>query len=201
MIVYLFNVHINFFKHFCTFYFYSHKLFGYQHSSKSLILCSTEEEKNSYKFGLSWGQIHDDRIFIFGWTIPLKSQQNRSSDRSFLLYCDVHPSINFKFFLTSADVGDAAGNIIEWCAYITILAFSMTKLVLKIGIRPKQLPCVISRTCAIQYTRWSKYTLFWNFHLFIRIWYSVCVCVCVCVCVHVYVVYEDTNLYNNMGMT
>ncbi len=29
----------------------------------------------------------------------------------------------------------------------------------------------------------------------------VCVCVCACVCVHVYVVYEDTNLYNNMGMT
>ncbi len=23
----------------------------------------------------------------------------------------------------------------------------------------------------------------------------------VCVCVHVYVVYEDTNLYNDMGMT
>ncbi len=30
---------------------------------------------------------------------------------------------------------------------------------------------------------------------------GVCVCVCVCVCVRVYVVYEDTNLYNNMGMT
>ncbi len=34
----------------------------------------------------------------------------------------------------------------------------------------------------------------------------VCVCVFVCVCVgggggHVYVVYEDTNLYNDMGMT
>ncbi len=29
-----------------------------------------------------------------------------------------------------------------------------------------------------------------------------CVCVCVCVvCVHVYVVHEDTNLYNDMGMT
>ncbi len=35
-----------------------------------------------------------------------------------------------------------------------------------------------------------------------------CVCVCVCVwccvcgvCVRVYVVYEDTNLFNNMGMT
>ncbi len=25
------------------------------------------------------------------------------------------------------------------------------------------------------------------------------VCVCVCVCGHVYVVYEDTNLYNDMG--
>ncbi len=30
---------------------------------------------------------------------------------------------------------------------------------------------------------------------------TVCMCVCVCVCGHVYVVYEDTNLYNNMGMT
>ncbi len=29
----------------------------------------------------------------------------------------------------------------------------------------------------------------------------VCVCVCVCVfCVHVYVVYEETNVYNDMGM-
>ncbi len=27
------------------------------------------------------------------------------------------------------------------------------------------------------------------------------VCVCERVCVQVYVVYEDTNLYNNMGMT
>ncbi len=24
---------------------------------------------------------------------------------------------------------------------------------------------------------------------------------CVCVCVYVYVVYEDTDLYNDMGMT
>ncbi len=34
---------------------------------------------------------------------------------------------------------------------------------------------------------------------------SVCVCLCKCVsvyvCVHVYVVYEDTHLYNDMGMT
>ncbi len=29
----------------------------------------------------------------------------------------------------------------------------------------------------------------------------VCVCVCVYVCGHVYVVYEDTNMYNDMGIT
>ncbi len=28
-----------------------------------------------------------------------------------------------------------------------------------------------------------------------------CVCVCVCVCVLVYVIYEDTNLYNDMSIT
>ncbi len=29
----------------------------------------------------------------------------------------------------------------------------------------------------------------------------VCVCACACVCELVYMVYEDTNLYNNMGIT
>ncbi len=33
----------------------------------------------------------------------------------------------------------------------------------------------------------------------VSVW--VWVCVCVCVSVRVYVVYEDTNLYNDMGMT
>ncbi len=45
-------------------------------------------------------------------------------------------------------------------------------------------------------------------YIYIYIWIYVCVCVvcvwvcvCVCVCVvRVYVVYEDTNLYNDMGM-
>ncbi len=35
----------------------------------------------------------------------------------------------------------------------------------------------------------------------LRVLVCVCVCVFVCVCcVHVYVVYEDTNVYNDMGM-
>ncbi len=36
---------------------------------------------------------------------------------------------------------------------------------------------------------------------YLCVYLCVCVCVCVCVCGHVYVVYEDTNLYNDMGMT
>jgi len=34
------------------------------------ILCSTEEGK-SYRFGTTWKLVNNDRIFIFGWTIPL----------------------------------------------------------------------------------------------------------------------------------
>ncbi len=35
----------------------------------------------------------------------------------------------------------------------------------------------------------------------VRVRVHVCVLACVCVCVCVRVVYEDTNLYNGMGMT
>jgi len=39
------------------------------------------------------------------------------------------------------------------------------------------------------------------FNMYCIIYVCVCVCVCVCVWGHVYVVYEDTHLYNDMGMT
>ncbi len=35
-----------------------------------LSLCSAEQ-RHSYRFGTTWGWVNDDRIFIFGWTIPL----------------------------------------------------------------------------------------------------------------------------------
>jgi len=38
---------------------------GYQHSSKYLLLFSTEE-RNSYWVGTTWGWVNDNRIFIFG---------------------------------------------------------------------------------------------------------------------------------------
>jgi len=48
-----------------------------------------------------------------------------------------------------------------------------------------------------------KFTLFVIVCVYIIYVYTcACVlCVCVCVCVHVYVVYEVTNLYNDMGIT
>ncbi len=47
---------------------------------------------------------------------------------------------------------------------------------------------------------YQKYGVLNNYNLYFKA--PLCfVCVCVCVCGHVYVVYEDTNLYNDMGMT
>ncbi len=37
---------------------------------KYLNLCS-EDEQRSYGFGTTWGWVINDRIFIFGWTIPI----------------------------------------------------------------------------------------------------------------------------------
>ncbi len=38
--------------------------------TKYIPLCSAEQ-RNSYRFGTTWGWVNDDRIFIFGWTILL----------------------------------------------------------------------------------------------------------------------------------
>ncbi len=46
------------------------ELLCFPHSSKYLPLCSAEQ-RNSYRFGTTWGWVNDDIIFIFGWTIPL----------------------------------------------------------------------------------------------------------------------------------
>ncbi len=45
---------------------------GYKLSSKYLPVCSAEQT-HSYRFGTTLGWVNDDRIFIFGWTIPLSS--------------------------------------------------------------------------------------------------------------------------------
>ncbi len=45
------------------------ELLCFPHSSEYLPLCSAEQ-RHSYRFGTTWGRVNDDRIFIFGWTIP-----------------------------------------------------------------------------------------------------------------------------------
>ncbi len=42
------------------------QMFGYQHSSKYLLLCLREK-----RFGTTWWCVNDDKMFIFGWTITL----------------------------------------------------------------------------------------------------------------------------------
>ncbi len=44
----------------------------YKLSSEYLPLCSAEQ-RHSYRFGSTWGWVNDNRINIFGWTVPLKS--------------------------------------------------------------------------------------------------------------------------------
>ncbi len=49
------------------------ELLCFPHSSEYLPLCSVEQ-KHSYRSETTWGWVNDDRIFIFGWTIPLSTQ-------------------------------------------------------------------------------------------------------------------------------
>ncbi len=46
----------------------------YKLPSEYLPLCSTEQ-RNSYRFGTTWGWVNDDRNKNFGWTIPLRWMQ------------------------------------------------------------------------------------------------------------------------------
>ncbi len=45
----------------------------YKLSSEYLPLCSAEQ-RNSYRFGTTWGWVNDDRIF--GWTVPLNVKKS-----------------------------------------------------------------------------------------------------------------------------
>ncbi len=54
------------------------KALSYFFIKKYLNLCS-EDEWMSYGFGTTWGWVINDRIFIFGWTIPLRWQDEHRS--------------------------------------------------------------------------------------------------------------------------
>ncbi len=54
------------------------QLFGYPHSSKQHILSSTEE-RNSYRFGTTWGWVNDDHFFWGGGVNYPFNANNKSS--------------------------------------------------------------------------------------------------------------------------
>ncbi len=76
----------------------------YKLSSKYLPLCS--EQTHSYRFGTTWGWVNDDRIIIFGWTVPLRLIL--CSRVTYLkcfweseLYCKTWNSVSFLYMCTS----------------------------------------------------------------------------------------------------
>ncbi len=50
------------------------ELLCFPHFSEYLPLWWAEQ-RHSYRFGTTWGWVNDDRIFIFGWTIPLRTHR------------------------------------------------------------------------------------------------------------------------------
>ncbi len=54
------------------------ELLCFPHSSEYLPLCSAEQI-HAYRFGTTWGWVNDDIIFIFVWTIPLRSWSGLAS--------------------------------------------------------------------------------------------------------------------------
>ncbi len=53
------------------------ELLCFPHSSEYLPLCSAEQRR-SYRSETTWGWVNDNRIFIFGWTIPLSTQMHQN---------------------------------------------------------------------------------------------------------------------------
>ncbi len=69
---------------------------------KYLHLCS-EDERRSYGFGTTCGWVINDRIFIFGWTIPLNSSDWPKAWKKvtdvFCLYRVIHPWLTWVLHL------------------------------------------------------------------------------------------------------
>ncbi len=73
------------------------------------FLCSTEE-RNSCRFGTTWGWVNDDRIFIFGWTVPLKPLVYvfKTNKQIHLLKSLMQKmkAVNLSFLITKSDQND-----------------------------------------------------------------------------------------------
>ncbi len=95
---------------------------GYEHSSKYLLLC-WGEQRNSYRFRTTRGWVNDDSIFIFGWTIPLKSHHTipgthiayYTSHACFIFNYNVHVRHEWLFTRILARMGILTHNCVFEC--------------------------------------------------------------------------------------
>ncbi len=67
----------------------------FPHSSEYLPLCSAEQT-HSYRFGNTREWVNDDRIVIFGWTVPLR--KTFAFIRAVNKYTPVKPVLGFIFY-------------------------------------------------------------------------------------------------------
>jgi len=67
-------------------YFYSNMVFRLFTPPLTSIVWRKESfikilsQKKEYSFRMTWGWVNDDRFFIFGWTVPLKTCEGKSID-------------------------------------------------------------------------------------------------------------------------
>ncbi len=86
--------------------------FSYQYSS--IYLFCVQQKKETHwlmrRFGTTWGWVNDDRIFIFGWTVPLKPLVYvfKTNKQIHLLKSLMQKmkAVNLSFLITKSDQND-----------------------------------------------------------------------------------------------
>ncbi len=71
----------------------------YKLSSEYLPLCS--EQTHSYRFGTTWGWVNDDRVVIFGCTIPLSADLFWSDSYSVIFAAQFLMTLKSRFLLVN----------------------------------------------------------------------------------------------------
>ncbi len=103
-------------------------------SSKYLPLCSAEQ-RNEYRFGTTWEWVND-RIFIYGWTIPLNAAtQWPKYSKIQVGLAATHKWAACGLFRPSAV---APCSVLRGCTIRVLL------------IQPKLLPCTFSRSSVLK---------------------------------------------------
>ncbi len=106
---------------------------------KYLNMCS-KDELSSYRFGTIWGWVINDRIFIFGWTIPLKP------DSLSTIFLITHsPPIFYYYFSFTPILSFTSPSITLWTLNATLIFLSMDIIIdqasASTGLNPRAACC------------------------------------------------------------